>query len=169
MSDPICFILTGGTIDSKTKGLERDILNEKSGIPGYLGSQHLSQKFVFTTACWKDSRDISDGDRKEILSMIGKSRAKKIIISHGTFTMAETARFLKKHLSENRKIIILTGSLTPLVGFKNSDAPLNLKYAIHQAGVLSPGVYVCMNKKILLPEEAVKDERTGKFYSQSKN
>ena len=165
MDERILFILTGGTIDSTTKGQERDLLNKDSVIPEYLAGLGLSQKFEFITACWKDSRDISDEDRNKILSIIKQSLHKKIIITHGTYTIAETGKFLRHNLSVNDKIIILTGSLVPLHGFENSDAPFNLKFSIEQANALSAGVYVCMNGKAFDPENVAKDQETGNFYS----
>jgi L-asparaginase/Glu-tRNA(Gln) amidotransferase subunit D len=82
--------------------------------------------------------------------------------------MAETARFLKKNLNNTQKTIILTGSLTPIT-FDNSDAEFNIKFAIEEARILNPGIYVLMNGDTFSPEEAAKDEATGKFYSIYKN
>ena len=166
--DNILIIITGGTIDSITKGQKRDALLKHSAVPEYLQKLQLHENLEFIEVCMKDSRDITDGDRKEILEIIERSTCQKIIITHGTFSMAQTARFLQKFLIKQNQKIILTGSLTPLVGFENSDAPLNLKFSIEQLRILPGGVYVCMNGKSLPAEEATKNEKTGKFYSASK-
>ena len=47
----------------------------------------------------KDSREISDFTREEILSAIEKSKSDNIIITHGTYTMVETAKFIKTDLA----------------------------------------------------------------------
>ena len=114
----------------------------------------------------KDSRDITDGDREKILRAIEEAGDNKFIITHGTYTMAETARFLKGNLKRKNLTIILTGAITPLK-FENSDAPANLKFAIDQLGQLPSGVYICINGRVLESEEAVKNIADGKFYSKS--
>lgn len=159
-------ILTGGTIDSATKGRDRDVLNQESAVPGFLQNLNWPYEFSFVKACWKDSRDITDEDREKILLAAQNSSAQKIIITHGTFTLAETARYLEKYPASKNKTIVLTGSLTPLAGFENSDAPENLKFAVRQANQLPPGVYICIQNNVFLPQEAAKDEITGKFYKK---
>lgn len=163
--EKIHFILTGGTIDSSTKGQERDVLLERSTVPEYLKSLKLYQQLNFTTLCWKDSRDLKDKDREEILQAIEQSDSKKFIITHGTFTVAETGKFLKTNLQDQNKTIVLTSSFTPLIGFENSDAPFNLGFALAKAEELQPGVYICMNGRVFAPEEAAKDTSQGRFYS----
>ena len=160
----IYFILTGGTIDAKTQGQERDALFNHSAIPDYINSLNLPGDFEFKQMVWKDSRDISQEDRTNILKEIEKCGSKNIIITHGTYSMAETARFLKNNMLSKNKTIILTGALVPIT-FKNSDAQANLRYAIGQLELLPPGVYVSMNGRSFLAEEAAKNEKTGEFYS----
>jgi L-asparaginase len=163
--EKIHFILTGGTIDSKTKNQKRDKLLENSQIPAYLKKLEPKRQFNFTTACWKDSRDITEEDRNNILRAVEESPSTKIIVTHGTYTMPTTARFLKNHLQRKDQTVVLTGSLTPLTGFDNSDAPTNLNHAIKQVISLPRGVYVCISGQIFSPEEVAKDEATGRFYS----
>lgn len=162
----IYFILTGGTIDSTTTGQDRDTLLKISAVPEYFQSLGMGTELEFAQICMKDSRDVTENDRKKILQEVEGSLINKIIITHGTFTMVQTAQFLEKELARKDQTVILTGSLIPLVGFKNSDAPFNLKYAVKQASALSPGVYVCMNECSFPAQEAAKDENTGKFYSK---
>jgi L-asparaginase len=164
MDKKILFILTGGTIDSKTKGLERDVLLKHSGISAYLRNLEPHQNMEFVEAVWKDSRDVTDNDREKILKIIEKSDAEKIIVTHGTFTMAETGKFLKSKITKKDKVIILTGAMSPLL-FKDSDAPSNLKFSLENAENLSSGVYVCMNGRVLDPDEAAKDIKKEQFYS----
>lgn len=164
MNKQIFFILTGGTIDSKTKGRKRDILLERSAIPYYLQKQKFNKNLGFVEIVWKDSRDVTRADRNKILRTIEESDAQKIIITHGTFTMAKTGQFLKKNLARKDRVIILTGAMSPLL-FKNSDAPSNLKFSLKMVKKLRPGVYICMHKRVLDPIEAVKDIKKEKIYS----
>lgn len=95
----------------------------------------------------------------------GKSLHKKVIITHGTYTMPDSAKFLKANLKRKDQTIIFTGSMIPLLGFAPSDAPFNLGYAIARVQELKAGIYVAMNGKIFMPEEVVKLLSEGRFIS----
>ncbi len=162
----IHFILTGGTIDSYYDGTKDTVVvNEHSVIPEFIKSLRLYTRSEFTEVCMKDSRELNQNDRNEILKAIEESSSQKIIITHGTYTMPDTARFLKANLKRNDQVIILTGSLIPIKGFSPSDGPLNLGYAIAQLENLKPGIYVCMNCKTFNPEEVLKIISEGRFAS----
>ncbi len=113
----------------------------------------------------KDSREINANDLKKILETMQKSSHKKIIITHGTYTMPDTARYLKANLKRKDQTIVFTGSFIPLIGFAPSDAPLNLGYAIAKVQDLPAGMYLCMNGKSFSPEEVIKVISEGKFAS----
>jgi L-asparaginase len=100
-----------------------------------------------------------------MINAINKSPAKNIIITHGTYTMPDTARFIASRIKNNTKIIILTGSMIPLLGFSPSDAGFNLGFALGQFDSLTPGVYVAMNGQIFTPLEVVKLVSQGRFSS----
>lgn len=160
------FIITGGTIDSyyePTK--DTAVPNKESVIPNYMKSLQLSSKDKFTVVCMKDSRSINDKDLRKIKTTIEKSTYKHIMITHGTYTMPDTARFLNANLKKINKTIILTGSMIPLVGFSPSDGPFNLGYALGRIGQLPKGVYIGMNGRIFSPEEVLKNLYKGRFDS----
>ena len=113
----------------------------------------------------KDSREINANDMKKILGTIQDSKHKKIIITHGTYTMPDTSRYLKANLKRKDQTIILTGSFIPLTGFSPTDAPFNLGYAISKVQDLPAGIYIAMNGKIFKPEEVIKMLSEGKFGS----
>lgn len=166
MPETIHFILTGGTIDSHWD-IYKDATtpNKKSTLPNFMKSLNLYDKFLFTTICMKDSRSLTKNDIGAVLRVIQKSPHDKIIVTHGTFTMPDTARFLNANLKFNKKTIILTGSMVPLQGFSPSDAPFSLGYAISKVKDLAPGVYICMNARVFKPEEAMKEINAGRFSS----
>lgn len=170
MASDVHFIVTGGTIDSVWNGA-RDtvVVSEHSVLPEYFGELGRNLKFYegfeFTEICMKDSRQITDEDRRAIAECIEKSAATKVIITHGTYTMADTARYLKTHLKRKDRTIILTGSMVPIKGFDFSDGPFNLGYALAQVQRLSPGIYLCMNATVFNPEEVQKNINEGRFYS----
>lgn len=170
MESRIHFIMTGGTVDSVWNGA-RDtvVVSEHSVLPEYFGELRRNLKFYelfeFSEVCMKDSRQITEEDRKAIADCIEKSAATKVIIAHGTYTMPDTARYLKEHLKRKNQTIILTGSMVPIKGFDFSDGPFNLGYAFAQAQILSPGIYLCMNGRVFDPEEVHKNVDEGRFYS----
>ena len=89
----------------------------------------------------------------------------RIIITHGTYTMPDTGRYLKTHLKRKDQVIILTGSLIPMDGFSLSDANFNIGYSMAQLEHLKPGIYVCMNGRVFDTEEVSKLIQEGKFIS----
>lgn len=113
----------------------------------------------------KDSRQLDENDRREILKTIEEIPAQKIIVTHGTYTMPDTARYLKANLKRNDQTIIITGSLIPIKGFTLSDGTFNLGYALAQVQTLEPGIYVAMNGRIFNPEEVMKIIQEGRFSS----
>lgn len=168
--DSILIVMTGGTIDSVWHGAQDSIIvGEHSGLPEYFESLGKNLKFyenlTFKEVCMKDSRALTDEDRKNVLQAIEESESEKIIITHGTYTMPDTARYIKENLKRKDQVVILTGSMVPIKGFDFSDGPFNLGYVFAQVQKLDPGVYVCMNARVFTPEEVAKNIEEGKFYS----
>ncbi len=160
-------IITGGTIDSYYEGTKDSVVpNKESVIPGFMnGLKSFDTNFEFTVVCMKDSRDIVESDRKEILRVIEESKQDKILITHGTYTMPDTARYLKANLKNTNKTIVLTASMIPIQGFSPSDGPYNLGYSVAKLQDLEKGIYVCINSHVFDPEEVVKDLSEGRFTS----
>ncbi len=166
----IHFILTGGTIDSHWEGSHDTALpNKHSVVPEYIKSLKLYQRFVFTELFMKDSRDLTAKDMKKILETVKKSRSKKIIITHGTYTMTDTAKFLNQRLKRKDQTVILTGSMSPLQSFSISDGPFSLGFALAKVEDLPAGIHICMNGKSFSAEEADKNVKEGRFYSLFQN
>ncbi len=164
--EKIEIIITGGTIDSFYDSTKDTVVpSKKSAIPDFIKSLKIEDSVSFYEVCMKDSRAINRADLKKILSIINKTSSKKIIITHGTYTMPDSARFLEANLKIKDKVVILTGSMIPLIGFSPSDAPFNIGYSLASLKTLTPGVYVCMNGKIFNPKEVVKRISEGRFVS----
>jgi len=162
----IHFVITGGTIDSYYDGSkDTAIPNKESIIPTFIGTLKLYNDTEFTTVCMKDSRELKPEDLKNILKTIEKSPHTKIIVTHGTYTMPDTARFLKGNLKRKDQTIVLTASAIPINGFAPSDGPFSLGYAIAQLENLNPGVYVAMHGKVFSPEEIIKVMSEARFVS----
>lgn len=159
----ILFIQTGGTIDKDyphtTKGWAFEF--GEPATKRILDKLDPSFQYEIKTACQKDSLEITDDDRDKIVQLITKAESKKIIITHGTDTIIETARFLNSKV--NGKLIILTGAMLP-ERFTNSEAPINLGSAIAAANLLNDGVYITMHGVIKPYNLINRDPESGKFY-----
>jgi len=160
------FIITGGTIDSYWDGTkDTAVTNEISVVPKFIKSLKLYEKCDFIEVCMKDSRNLTNTDRKNILKAVENSKSNRIIITHGTYTLPDTARYLKANLKNINKVIIFVCSMIPLFGFSPTDAGFNLGYAVAKSQELSKGIYVCMNGRIFVPDEIVKMLSEGRFGS----
>ena len=163
---PINFIMTGGTIDSYYEGTKDTVVpNKHSIIPRFIKCLHLENPTEFTEICMKDSREITKDDLGYLLNEIEKSSYKHFIITHGTYTMADSARYLEANLKNKNKVIILTASMLPMAEFTLSDGGFNLGYAVSKLQDLSNGVYVCMNGKVFSSTEVIKVISEGSFIS----
>jgi len=151
------FIMTGGTMDSYYDG-SRDtaVTNEHSVLPKFVKILKLYEDCDFTEVCMKDSRELNESDRKKLLEAVAKSESERIIITHGTYTLPDTSRYLKANLHDHGKTIIFVCSMIPLEGFTPADAGFNLGYAVAKSQELPAGIYVCMNGRIFDPDEVVK-------------
>jgi len=164
--EQIHIIMTGGTMDSVWDGKQDTIKVAKhSTLPKFFKELKLYPQILFTEVCMKDSRNIKPKDVQKIAQVIKKSPCNKFIITHGTYTMPDTSRFLEVNLHQLNKTVVLTGAMTPLIGFEPSDSSFNLGYAIAKVQELKPGVYIAMNAKTFKPQEVAKNLSEGKFYS----
>ena len=159
----ITFIQTGGTIDKDypktTKGYAFEF-----GEPAtrrILEKLNPSFEYEILTTCQKDSLEITNVDRQDLVNLINENSADKFIITHGTDTMMETANFIFPKISN--KVIVLTGAMRP-EQFSNSDAPINVGGAIAATQVLEPGVYLFMTGILKSCVEIKRNMETGKFY-----
>ncbi len=142
----IHFLMTGGTIDSEYSGRQdRIVPNRKSIVPDYIRGLRLNQGLKFNVVCMKDSRDLDKVDRDMLVGAIETSPHRKIIVTHGLYTIADTGRYLIKNLKRRDQAIILVGSLLPIVGFAPSDAPFNLGFCLAEIRRLKRGCFVGMH------------------------
>jgi len=145
----ITFIQTGGTIDkdypagNNNHGYSFEITTpavkrvlEKIKI--------LDFEYEIIECLKKDSLDITDADREKIKKTCMETPNDKIIITHGTDTMDQTAKCLS---SITGKTIVLTGAMRP-EKFADSDTDFNIGLAIGAICSLSDGVYIAMYGRV---------------------
>ena len=162
--EKIHFIITGGTIDSHWDPIkDTAVANERSIMPNFVLRLNLPFQLDFTTVCMKDSREINDEDRMQIVRTIEASNSATFLITHGTYTMAETARFIKGHLKRKDCTVLITGSFVPLTDIIRSDGGFNMGFAIAQLQHLGHGVYLAMNAQVFEADQAEKIIHEGRF------
>jgi len=159
----ILFIQTGGSIDKNYPlGEDNHGYSFKIGAPAFdsiLERVNPGFEFETKTVLQKDSLDITDEDRQLIFDACQNADTDRIVITHGTDTMIQTAELLSR-ISD--KTIVLTGAFQPEL-FKSSDADFNLGMAVGGAGILGPGVYIAMSGRVFEWDKAVTDPETGQF------
>ena len=108
----------------------------------------------------KDSLEMKNEDRALILDNCFKAKEDKIIITHGTDTMVETAKSIASR--KLNKTVVLTGAMIPYK-FGSSDGLFNLGAAIGFVQSLNKGVYIAMNGKYFNHDEVEKNNDIGEF------
>jgi L-asparaginase len=156
----IRILTTGGTIDKEYNPLTGELTFAKSHLSNILNQVRCKARFTLEEVMLKDSLEMRSEDREEILKRCVGCQENKIIVTHGTDTMVETARFLGKNLKG--ETVVLVGSMIPYA-FGASDALFNLGCAFSAAQALQPGVYITMNGKIFLWDNVRKNRESGEF------
>jgi L-asparaginase len=107
-----------------------------------------------------DSLEMTDADRERIVRSCVECQETRIVITHGTDTMVETARVIAAGV--DGKTVVLTGAMIPYA-FGSSDGLFNLGSALSFAQVLPPGVYLAMNGQHFEWNRVRKNRETGVF------
>jgi len=160
VSEPIRALVTGGTFDKEYDELSGRLYFKETHLPEMLRLARCRVEVRLETLLMVDSLDMTAADRQSIVERCRACPEARILVTHGTDTMAETARAL----SEARlpKTVVLTGAMIPYA-FGSSDGLFNLGSALSFAQVLPPGVYVAMNGRVLPGAQVRKDRATGFF------
>ena len=96
----------------------------------------------------------------EVIEREFEQGVKKFLITHGTYTMPDTGKYLMNNLSKKTiegSTIIITGSMYPWNVY-GSDAPMNLGASVSQliSGYVN-GVWICMHGKLFDPRHVSKN------------
>lgn len=156
----IAILTTGGTIEGLDYVGDKGIKKTNVSIADFLKRANVNFEYTIQSVFKKDSRDITIKDLNLLENRIKESNANKILITHGTFTMEDTAKYLGK--LNLGKTIVLVGSFI-LGSSEKTDAPFNLGYAISSIQFLKPDVYIAMNGKIFIWNNVSKNLETNKF------
>ncbi|MBL4673646.1 MAG: asparaginase [Arenicella sp.] len=149
----------GGTIDKIYFDAKSEYEVGAPAIRKMLLQIAVNLDIEVTSLMAKDSLEMTDEDREIIAQAVKSCEADKIIITHGTDTMPDTARSLGEL---SNKVVVLTGALAPAI-FKDSDAMFNVGGALAAVQALDKGVYIVMNGELFDATNVRKDVENNCF------
>ncbi len=153
-------LVTGGTFDKEYDEIHGRLFFKDSHLPEMLALGRARLQLEVRTLMMVDSLDMTDADRALIAEQCRATPGDRIVITHGTDTMAETARYIAERVPE--KTIVLTGAMVPYK-FGSSDGLFNLGSALAFVQTLAAGVYVVMNGRCFTAGRVYKNKQTGIF------
>ncbi len=159
--DVITILATGGTID-KFYSVAGTLDIGKPAAHDVLSRVLTDIRFDIRALIGKDSLDMTDEDRAELVAALNAVEYDQVLITHGTDTMSESARYIAEHAELGSKVVVLTGAMQPAV-MAHSDAGFNLGAAISALNLLEPGVYISMSGRIFPAHTVRKDHARGIF------
>ena len=137
-------LTTGGTIDKVYFDANSKFEIGDSLLPELLTESNIHDGYEVRPLMRKDSLELTDADRQTILAAVKASACQRILITHGTDTMAQTAEALK---SVADRTIVLTGAMQP-ARMRRTDAIFNIGFAWAAVSLLPAGVYIAMNGEV---------------------
>jgi len=156
----IRLLITGGTFDKEYDELTGRLYFKDTHVDEMLRLGRCRLDVAVRTVMMVDSLEMTDADRQAILANCREAREARIVITHGTDTMVETARVLAAGVGD--KTIVLTGAMVPYA-FGSSDGLFNLGSALSFVQVLASGVYIAMNGRCFRWDHVRKNTALGVF------
>lgn len=155
----VLVVTTGGTFDKIYFDAKSSYEVGTSMVGGLLSQANVRLSYEVVELMRKDSLDLTDDDRRQIHDTIAQAACSRVVITHGTDTMTETAAALS---DIGDKTIVLTGALAP-ARFADSDAMFNLGMAFAAVQVLGHGIFIAMNGRIFDAARVKKDRQLNAF------
>jgi L-asparaginase len=157
-------ITTGGTIEKVYSESSGQVENVAQKIDRYLQLLRLpGLQIEIVPLMNKDSLLMTEDDRERILDVVqSKLGDGPVLITHGTDTMVETGKLLKRRLGQLAFPLILTGAMSPL-GFERSDGLQNLTESLLAARILPPGVWIVIHNEVHEVDRIRKDRENARF------
>lgn len=156
----IRIFVTGGTFDKEYNELNGQLFFKDTHLQEMLTLGRSRVPVDIRTLMMIDSLDMTDADRETIAQNCIKTAENKIIVTHGTDTMVETAKVLAEKVKD--KTIILVGAMIPYK-FGSSDGLFNIGSALAFAQTLPVGVYIAMNGRYFKWDNVRKNKQVGEF------
>lgn len=156
----IKFYATGGTIDKIYFDAKSEYQVGAPQVEEILKDSNVAFDYEVESILQKDSLEMTDDDRRKIREIIEKDFCDKIIITHGTDTMVETAKLL----IGIPKTIVFTGAMEPARS-RYTDATFNVGCAIGAVQILPVGIYIAMNGCVFEADKVTKNYEAKRFES----
>jgi L-asparaginase len=152
--------VTGGTFDKEYDEITGSLSFKESHIADMLERGRCRLDVAIEVLMMRDSLELTDADRTRIANAAAACAEPRVVITHGTDTMVDTARVLAATVPG--KTIVLTGAMIPWA-FGSSDGLFNLGSALSFAQALPAGVYVAMNGQLFAWDNVRKNRALGVF------
>lgn len=156
----IRILVTGGTFDKEYNEHTGQLFFKDTHIAEMLRLGRSRVQTTIRTVMMIDSLEMTEADRALIVQNCLQSDENRIVVTHGTDTMTETAAAIAQAVSG--KTVVLTGAMIPYA-FGSSDGLFNLGSALSFVQVLPPGVYIAMNGKCFPWDRVRKNRERGEF------
>lgn len=156
---PIVILTTGGTIDKTYFDALSAYQIGESVVSRLLHTANVTHACRIVEVLRKDSLELDDADRERLRDAILELDSQRVVVTHGTDTMVQTAQVLA---TIPGKTIALTGALSP-ARFAESDAAFNLGMAFATVQTAPPGVYIAMNGHVFRGDRVCKDRERARF------
>ncbi len=160
MTERIRLFVTGGTFDKEYDEIRGSLDFRDTHLPQMLEMARSRLEVHVQTLMMVDSLEMTEFDRKRIGDACNEAAERRIVLTHGTDTMVETALVLAADVPD--KTIVLTGAMIP-IAFGSSDGLFNLGGALGVVQVLPPGVYIAMNGQVFDGDNVRKNLEKGTF------
>jgi L-asparaginase len=161
MKNHILIINTGGTFNKYYDPISGELKVDQTGAALRRLAQSWHTELEVIDIIGKDSLEMTNHDRLELLAIVSRSDASRIIVVHGTDTMDITAAYLED--AELEKCVVLTGAMVPYA-IDPVEAVAN--FALAYGYLLqndTHGIYIAMHGDVLPHKEIVKDRQKGIF------
>jgi L-asparaginase len=158
----IRIFVTGGTFDKEYNELTGSLFFKDTHLHEMLRLGRSRVDVSISTLMMIDSLEMSPADRQRIVDECGRAAETRLLITHGTDTMVETAAALAAAPTSAGKTTVLTGAMIPYA-FGSSDGLFNLGSALSFVQVLAPGVYIAMNGRCFEWNRVRKNRESGTF------
>jgi L-asparaginase len=153
--------VTGGTFDKEYNYITGELYFEDTHLKEMFERGRCSLDIDVKTLMMVDSLEMTEEDRSIIVHNCSRSHTDRIIITHGTDRMVETAKALAQ--ASINKTIVLTGAMIPYAFGTSSDGFFNLGNALAFVQTLPAGVYIAMNGRCFQWDKVTKNRSTGFF------
>ena len=157
----IQILITGGTFDKSYNHISGDLFFERTHIPEMLKRSKCRLNVEVKTLMMIDSLEMTKKDIEKIIDECKKTKSSRIVITHGTDTMVNTAEKIAEKIKN--KTIVLTGAMIPYAFGSSSDGFFNLGSALSFVQTLKNGIYIAINGQYFDYDKVEKNKLKGYF------